>query len=250
MSAPHPPLSKSFGIAAHDYDRYRPSYPAEAIDYVLDALNGLAPQRILDLGAGTGKLTASLIGRAPEVIAVEPDEAMLAVLARSIPAASTSVGSAESIPLPDASVDAIFVGQAFHWFPRPAADVELARVLKPGGVLGLVWNFPDRNVEWVPKIYDATRGESLTPIDLPWEPLASPDFSKSTERNFATHHDLDGPDGLLNLVHTWSWVITRSAEDQAALDDKLRAIIANYPELQGETVRLPQHTKVIRHIRL
>jgi len=225
------------------YARYRPSYPDAAIDAVLDRLK---PERILDLGAGTGKLTSSLIGRAAEVVAVEPDHAMLAELSRTVSQARAMTGSAEQIPLPDSSVDVVVVGQAYHWFAHPSADHEMARVLRPGGVVGLLWNFPDRTVEWVTKVYRATRDEAR-----PWSfeaiPLDADLFGDAAESRYPSVHALDGPDGLLNLAHTWSWVITRPAVEQAAVDLRLRAVIDEYPELQGEIVTIPQQTTVLRY---
>jgi len=236
-------FSRSFGSVAARYARYRPSYPDAAIDHVLV---GLKPERILDLGAGTGKLTSSLIGRAGEVVAVEPDYAMLAELSRTVPQARAMTGSAEQIPLPDGSVDVIVVGQAYHWFAHPAADHEMARVLRHGGVVGLLWNFPDRTVEWVSKVYRATRDEAQ-----PWSfeaiPLDAELFGAAQESRYPSAHTLDGPDGLINLVHTWSWVITRPADEQAAVDERLRAVVDEYPELQGETVSIPQQTTVLRY---
>jgi SAM-dependent methyltransferase len=241
-----PAFALSFGGEAARYARFRPSYPVEAIEYVLD---GRAPRRILDLGAGTGKLTESLIGRAPEIIAVEPDPAMLAELTRRIPAIEAKVGSAQDIPLPDGSVDAIFVGQAFHWFPRPVADEELARVLRPGGVLGLIWNFLDRDVEWVPMLYRATNGDVPTPLVSGVALVQSEDFTDPEEKWFNSVHRLAGPDGLLQLAHTWSWVIVRSDAEQREIDRRIRDVMAGYPELQGDNVLLPQRTRVIRQYR-
>jgi SAM-dependent methyltransferase len=236
-------FSRSFGSEAVRYAQYRPSYPDAAIDYVFA---GLQPERILDLGAGTGKLTASLIGRAAEVVAVEPDPAMLAELSRAVPEARAITGTAEQMSLADASVDVIVAGQAYHWFAHPAADHEMARVLRPGGVVGLLWNFPDRTVEWVPKVYRATRDEA-PPWSFETIPLDRHLFGAAEESTHPSAHVLDGPEGLLNLVHTWSWVITRPADEQAAVDDRLRAIIAEYPALQGETVSIPQQTTVLRY---
>jgi len=238
-------FSRSFGSVAARYAQYRPSYPDAAIDHVLD---GPKPERILDLGAGTGKLTSSLTGRALEVVAVEPDHAMLAELSRTVQEARAMTGSAEQIPLPDGSVDVIVVGQAYHWFAHPAADQEMARVLRPGGVVGLLWNFPDRTVEWVTKLYQATRDEAP-----PWSfdaiPLDAELFGIAEESRYPSTHSLDGPDGLINLAHTWSWVITRPAAEQAAVDERLRAVIEEYPALQGETVSIPQQTTVLRYRR-
>jgi ubiquinone/menaquinone biosynthesis C-methylase UbiE len=128
-------LAQSFGGSADDYDRLRPDWPVAAVDRAVELL-GLAPTaEVLDLGAGTGKLTRLLAERFGRVIAIEPDERMRALLE-----VEAVAGTAERIPLPDASADAVFVGDAFHWFDGPAALAEIARVLRPRGGLALLWN--------------------------------------------------------------------------------------------------------------
>jgi SAM-dependent methyltransferase len=235
-------FSRAFGGEAERYDRLRPPYPDEAIDFVLA---GRPIQRILDLGAGTGKLTASLTGRAAAVVAVEPDEQMLAVLRRRLPDVEALAGNAERIPLPDSSVDAVVVGQAFHWFARPAADRELARVLRPGGVVGLLWNFPDHAVEWVPQLYRASRNR-----DSSWSAehtdLDGSLFTPAELDETSWVYPLPGPAGLIELAHTWSWVITRTPEEQRAIDARLRILISRYAELQSPVVAMPQRTKAVR----
>jgi SAM-dependent methyltransferase len=130
--------ARSFDRAAVEYERARPGYPAAALDLLpLDA-----DAEVLDLGAGTGKLTRVLTGFYRRVVAVEPLDGMRAILEQVVPAAESLGGSAESIPLPDAAVDGIFAGQAFHWFANDEAVTEIARVLRPGGVLCLIWNEP------------------------------------------------------------------------------------------------------------
>jgi SAM-dependent methyltransferase len=247
-------LARSFGTEAARYDQTRPSYPAAAIDLVLGGIDprgdrpgsGLAarPPRILDLGAGTGKLTASLVGRPADVVAVEPDRQMLAVLASRVPQARAVAGSAERIPLRDGSVDAIMVGQAFHWFRRPDADYEFARVLRPGGVVGLLWNLPDRSVEWVPKLYSASRKLEL-PGSERFEELDGELFTDLEQASLPSEHLLPGPDGLRDLVHTWSWVITRSRAEQDAIDRRLRILINQHAELQAPVVAFPLRTEVL-----
>jgi len=242
--------SKSFGAVAERYDRYRPRYPAVALEWVLAALDR-RPERVLDLGAGTGKLTEALVACAPDVVAVEPDAGMLAILkapGRFDRPVEAHVGSAQAIPLPAESVDAVFAGQAFHWFPRPESEDEIARVLRPGGVLGLLWNLPDREVEWVPKLYAATRDERRGSIWAMADPVVHRRFSTAEQKRFATVHELPGPDGVLNLVHTWSWVTTRPADEQAAIDERVRELIAAYPALQQDVVSLPTNTLAIRHV--
>lgn len=236
---------RSFGTEADRYDRYRPGYPAAAIDF---ALSSQPIGHVLDLGAGTGKLTRDLVERAERVTAVEPDPAMLAVLSSNLPSVQALTGGADEIPLPSRSVDAILVGQAFHWFPRPAADHEMMRVLKPGGVVGLIWNFPDRDVEWIPKIYQATREP-----EMPWSYRASDLdenlFTPPERHELSWTYEIAGEDALYELARTWSWVIAQSPAEQAALEQRLRILRSQYPDMQGPVFRLPQRTRVVRQYR-
>ena len=138
--------AQSFGTAAEAYDRARPSYPVEA---VTDAL-GPPPQHILDLGAGTGKLTRVVAAAGFEVVAVDPDQGMLDVLGRAVPGAERRQGSAEAIPADEGEFDAIVAGQAFHWFDVPKAGPEMVRVLRPGGRVALLWNIRATGAEdWI-----------------------------------------------------------------------------------------------------
>lgn len=127
------PQGLRFDPVAEDYELGRAGWPPQVVD-------GVEAEVVLDLAAGTGKLTRLLVERFPRVIAVEPLAGMRAVLERVVPDAESLEGTAEAIPLPDASVDAVFVAEAFHWFDAPAAAGELARILRPGGVLRLVFN--------------------------------------------------------------------------------------------------------------
>lgn len=134
----------TFGRLAADYARFRPSYPVEAVDWLVP--DGAA--RVADVGAGTGQLTARLLERGLAVDAVEPDAGMLAELRRGCPAATAHLAGADALPLPDASVDAVLVATAWHWFPFEAAVAEVRRVLRPGGWLGLVWNLVTPREPW------------------------------------------------------------------------------------------------------
>ena len=149
-----------FGSVAEEYHRWRPGYPGAAVDWLLppDAAD------VLDLGAGTGKLTASLLARGLRVTAVEPDPAMLAVLTRHHPGAAAHQAGADALPLPDASVDAVLVGQAWHWFPHAAAAAEVRRVLRPGGWLGLVWNAPHDQEPWEHELAGLDPGRAPAPV--------------------------------------------------------------------------------------
>ncbi len=135
----------SFGSVAAGYAAHRPDYPADAVAFLV----GTSPRRVLDLGAGTGLLTDALLAAGHEVLAVDPSVEMLAQLRARHPDVPAHVGGAEEIPLPDRSVDAVVAGQAAHWFDPVPASAELRRVLRPGGVIGFVWNTRDETVPWV-----------------------------------------------------------------------------------------------------
>ena len=140
--------ARSFGSVAAAYDRGRPSYPREAAVWLV----GKSPVTVLELGAGTGKLTAELVALGHDVHATDPDTAMLDILRRDLPDVRTSVASAEEIPAPDRSVDVVVCAQAFHWFDLDRALPEIARVLRPGGRLALVWNQRDERIPWVRRL--------------------------------------------------------------------------------------------------
>jgi SAM-dependent methyltransferase len=142
-------LASSFGVAAPAYAEHRPSYAQAAVRW---ALKGAPGPRVLDLGAGTGKLTAVLAALGADVVAVEPDAAMLAELRRALPKVATFTGDAEAIPLADASVDAVLAGNAMHWFDMDVAGPQIARVLTKGGTLAGLWNLFDDRVEWVAEL--------------------------------------------------------------------------------------------------
>lgn len=141
-AAPGEAPADAFGRTAREYELGRPEWPEELLDAVAAEL-GLGPDaEVLDLGAGTGKLTRALVPRFARVVAVEPDDAMRSVLEEVVPGAVGRVGSAESIPLRDGEVDAVFSGEAFHWFANDDALAEIVRVLRPSGGLVILWNYP------------------------------------------------------------------------------------------------------------
>jgi ubiquinone/menaquinone biosynthesis C-methylase UbiE len=143
---PSPALA--FGSVADAYDRGRPGYPAEAAAWLV----GDEPVTVLEIGAGTGKLTEALVALGHDVHATDPDDAMLARLRARLPDVPTSVASAERLPAADSSYDVVVAGQAFHWFDHDVALPEIARVLRPGGQLALVWNQRDEQIPWVRKL--------------------------------------------------------------------------------------------------
>src|SRR5215469_10755180 len=149
----------SFGAVAAEYAEHRPDYPPDAVQWCVAPVGrDIAGLRVLDLGAGTGKLTALLAARGADVTALEPDEAMLAELQRLLPSVRALGARAEAIPLPDGSVDAVLCAQSLHWFDLSRALPEIARVLVAGGTLGALWNSDDDRVPWVAGLRDAAEG--------------------------------------------------------------------------------------------
>ena len=146
----------SFARVADAYEQARPGYPADAVLW----LAGETPCDVVDLGAGTGKLTRSLAALGHHVVAVEPLGEMLDRLRAAVPGVTAVAGSAESMPLPDGAADVVACAQAFHWFDQEAALAEIARVLRPGGRIALVWNVRDERVPWVSELSDAMVGRT------------------------------------------------------------------------------------------
>ena len=235
------PESRSFELVADVYERARPGYPADAVAWISDRLDLREGRTVLDLGAGTGKLTRALLTTGARVIAVEPGDEMRARLERAAPGAEALRGAAEAIPLPDASVDAITVGQAFHWFRHGEAIPELHRVLRPGGGVGLVWNSRDR---------DNPLQKEISELIAPFVPPGRPDaeewprplreselFGPLEEQRFSFVQELD-PDTLAERIASVSFVAAASAEAQRELD----AAIHRVAEKLGGLVAFPYVT--------
>jgi SAM-dependent methyltransferase len=209
--------ARSFDLAAEEYEATRPSYP----DEVLDLLPIANDATVLDLGAGTGKLTRVLARRYARVIAVEPLDGMRGILERVVRDVEALPGSAEEIPLDDASVDAVFVAQAFHWFDHDRAVPEIARVLRPGGVLALLWNGPDESrPNPLPESYVAYLGElrcerSKLDESTPWSEVIARDglFGEVQEGAVPHEHTLDRT-GALDNARSVSWVASRDADER------------------------------------
>jgi SAM-dependent methyltransferase len=217
--------ARSFGAAVEEYERARPGYPDAAIDWLLPE----GARTVLDLGAGTGKLTRSLVERGLEVVAVEPLAEMRASLTASLPEVRALAGTAEELPLEDASVDAITVAQAWHWVDPERATAEVARVLRPGGTLGLIWNRRDERIDWVARIGKAMVSDSADLIDMDEVEIGAP-FG-STER-FVT--DWERPmdvDLLIEMAASRSYVITATPRRRKEILDGVRREVEEDPHL-------------------
>ncbi|MGH7722325.1 MAG: class I SAM-dependent methyltransferase [Candidatus Dormibacteria bacterium] len=230
----------SFGSAAAAYERGRPEYPAEAIDWLLPR----GARRVLDLGAGTGKLTRQLGERGLDVVAVEPSSGMRDQLARTLPGVTLLAGSAEAIPLESDAVDAVLVAQAWHWVDPVRAVPEVARVLAPGGWLGLLWNRRDEREGWVEQLgrimHAREHGDGApTPtIGAPFGPLE--------HHRVGWRHRLRRA-ALLDLVASRSYVITLDAPDRAAILAAVEELIATHPALaDAAELAIPYVTECFR----
>lgn len=237
----------SFGGQAAAYAAERPDYPEAAIRWVLEPVRTRTPLRVLDLAAGTGKLTEGLLRAGAEVIAVEPHEAMLAELHRFLPDVPALAGTAERIPLDDGSVDAIVVGQALHWFDLDRAMPEMARVLTPGGVLGGLWNMEDHRVPWVKGFQEAS-GRDIPSVRGRAEFEPAPYFTELEQEDFP-HFQRRTAASLAATVGTHSHVLVLPDDEREQLMDRLLAYLNATPETADGEFDLPITTLTIRTVR-
>jgi len=203
--------AKSFDRVADAYERGRPGWPPE----LLDLLPIPDEATVLDLGAGTGKLTRVLAARYARVIALEPLTEMRAILAEQVPAAEPLPGVAEAIPLEDAAVDAVFVGQAFHWFANDVAVAEIARVLRPGGTLARMWNEAVEPCPLPPE-YDRRLEElheALRPPEVPDDVFDGKPFGEVHE-GAVDHEHVSSRDEVLAFAASVSWIASRDDCDE------------------------------------
>lgn len=229
----------AFAEVAGAYERGRPGYPEDAVRW----LAGDEPRDVVDLGAGTGKLTRSLVSLGHRVTAIEPLTEMLELLPQAAPGAGAILGNAEVIPLPDEFADVVTSAQAFHWFDREVALPEIARVLRPGARLALVWNTRDEREPWVERLSELIGSEGVGAPDVR-EPIdTSGLFGPVEEAAFQIEQTLDR-ETLLDLVLSRSYCAKLPpAEREPILD----AVGHLYDEVAGrDGVRLPYVTECFR----
>ncbi len=247
----HPAAAIGFDRAAAEYERARPSYPADAVAHLVATL-ALGPgRRVVDLAAGTGKLTRLLVPCGAEIVAIEPVAGMRTELARILPGIEILEGTAEALPLPDARVDAVVAAQAFHWFDAPVAIRECRRVLRPGGALAMVFNVRDESVPWVRELTEVTGVETA---DRPHHGLirstfaahvaADGGFGPVTLATFRYEQVLDET-GLVERVASQSWIGAMDRDEREELLDRVRALARTHPDLVGRAAyTMPYDTEV------
>lgn len=238
----------SFGARAKEYEVGRPEYPFDAVAWMLERM-AADSRRIADVGAGTGKLTRALLA-APdaEVVALDPDPAMLAALREAIPGVPTFVGSAERMPLPDASLDAVVLGQAWHWVDPVMASVEIGRVVREGGVLGLIWNVRDERQEWVRRLSEIMHGSAAEEMLAAGDPVVHAPFGSLEQELWEWSRPMTRAQ-LHSMASSRSYVITASEGEKARI---LRDMDALFDELgldDADVIELPYVTRAFRAVR-
>ncbi len=246
----HAAAAQGFAAGVDAYERTRPTYPSDAVQAIVETL-GLAPDRtLLELGAGTGKLTRLVVPAGARILALEPVEAMRAKLLDVVPGVELVGGTAEAIALPDASVDAVVVAQAFHWFDAVRALSEIHRVLRSAGRVVLVFNRRDESVPWVrgmgeairrisagePQVWDSAWRDALARCALfgPWQSLLFRHVQRLT------------PEGVLDRAASVSFVAAASPEVRASVLREVRSHLASDPLTAGAAeIELPYDTEVL-----
>ncbi|OUE18796.1 hypothetical protein BFL34_02832 [Clavibacter michiganensis] len=237
----HAALASSFGSVADQYDRVRPGYPDAALEWMLPA----GARRVVDLGAGTGKLTRLLAARGLAVTAVEPDAQMRQVLEAASPGVDVRAGSGEEIPVGDGEEDAVLVAQAWHWMDAGSAAREAARVLRPGGRLGIVWNVMDTAVDWVREL-DVLLQPGARAAGRAIEPGPFPGFGPVEHASFAHVHRMT-PDEVVALAGSISRIIVLPEHERARVLDDIRTLLAGHPDTAGrEPLDLPYRADAYR----
>ena len=240
---------RGYEAGVEHYQRGRPSYPDDAVTYVVRELAIVEGRDVVELGAGTGKFTELIAYTGARINAVEPVPAMRSALERNCPTVTVLDGAAEAIPLPDASADAVIAAQSFHWFDAHRALPEIHRVLRPEGELGLIWNVRDEASDWSERltaIFDRLAGDGAPRYRSGrWrEAFERSDLFGPLHHRLAYHVHHVTPEVFLDRVLSVSYVAAASEDERVRIRAELDELIATDPELRGDEIAMPYRTDV------
>ena len=230
---------RGFERNADAYERARPGYPREAIEYLRRGLPSPDGKWCVELGAGTGKLTRSLVPWAEPILAIEPTDAMRGAFRRALPTVPVLSATAEHLPIRSASARAVVVAQAFHWFRQPAALQEIGRILAPGGTLALLWNLRDETIPWIAslgRLIDAESGSIPRARSNAWRSAFRdrPEFGPAETRSFSHAQILD-PNGVVDRVLSISAIGLADDARQARIAEQVRSLLEREPATRGRS---------------
>jgi SAM-dependent methyltransferase len=250
----HDAAARGFEAAGEAYERGRPDYPEAAISYLASSLALTPSDLVVELGAGTGKFTRGLLAAGLRVLALEPVSGMRRQLRRGLPAVPLAAAVAEALPVRDGAAAAVFAAQAFHWFRPEAALSEAARVLRPGGGLGLIWNVRDEGEGWVSRLSELLaphRGDVPGYKEGAWRrALAAAPFRPLPERSFPYQQELT-PEGLVDRVASISFIAALPDAARAGVLAEVRRLAMSHPDtMGGGLVSLPYRTEVFLYARV
>jgi SAM-dependent methyltransferase len=236
----HESAARGFARAPADYERGRPMYPFEAVRRLVKELRIKPASTVLDLAAGTGKLTRLLAQLGSDIVAVEPVDEMRERLAETVPGVTALEGTAEEIPLDEKSMDAVTVGQAFHWFDGDAALAEIHRVLRPGTRLGLIWNVKDESVDWVrqlAEIIESYRGSAPRVASGAWKDAFERTelFTPLERARFSFVHETDTAT-VVARVTSISFIAALAPRVRERVVTQVRELLSVHPDTRGQRV--------------
>lgn len=241
----HEVAQRGFGAEAQAYERSRPSYPPDAVAWLVDHLQVRPGAVVADLAAGTGKFTRLLVPTGATVVAIEPVEGMRDVLRAALPGAPIVAGTAEAMPVKSSSLDVVCAAQSFHWFDAEQVFAELARVLRPGGRAGFVWNARDGTVEWVQRLWAIMDGVER---EAPWRDHDNwresafgerREFGPMRSETFR-HEHLTTPAGMVDRIRGVSHVAALPSPEQEKVLENVRRLLDEHPDTRGRhELRVP-----------
>lgn len=251
----HTSAAQGYQVASDIYVQGRPDYPPQALAWLQEDLALSPGKNVLEVGAGTGKFIPTLRQSGARMLALEPVAAMRAKLVAANPDVEALEGTAEAIPLPNASVDAVVCAQAFHWFATKAALAEFCRVLAPGGRLGLIWNVRDESVDWVAALTAITdKFENHTPRFRTgaWQQVFPFAGLEPLPARHATHAHIGSPeDVILGRTFSTSFIAALPEAQKREVEADVRALIARTPALEGQVqIAFPYKTLMLAYRKL